>query len=126
MDTTSYIIAENNNAQEMIDFYLQTMDGKLLFIKKSEDETMIEHSVLQVGDGQLMIADPFPEVEWNSGNLINICLTVDTPEEATRLYQSLQQKGQVLLPLESTYFSPAYGMVTDRFGVTFQIFTKRP
>lgn len=30
-----------------------------------------------------------------------------------------------MLGQEELYFSPAYGMVTDKFGVTFQIFTKR-
>lgn len=125
MEVTSYIMAKNNKAQEMIDYYQQTLNAKLLFIKKSEDEKMVEHAVLQVGNDQLMIADPFPEIEWSQGNLVNLCLTVPTPKDAKRLYQVLKQNGQVLILLESTYFSPAYGMVTDQYGVTFQIFTKR-
>jgi PhnB protein len=36
----------------------------------------------------------------------------------------LQQGGQVKMPLQETLFSPAYGIVTDKFGVTFQIYTE--
>jgi hypothetical protein len=43
-----------------------------------------------------MIADSFPEIEWNKGNLVNICLTVSTSEKAAQLYQALKQNGQVL------------------------------
>ncbi|MBP1893865.1 putative glyoxalase superfamily protein PhnB [Paenibacillus lactis] len=30
------------------------------------------------------------------------------------------------IPLGEVHFSPAYGVVTDRYGVTFQIFTVKP
>jgi PhnB protein len=30
----------------------------------------------------------------------------------------------VTMPLQKTFFSPAYGSVTDKFGVSFQIFTE--
>jgi PhnB protein len=36
----------------------------------------------------------------------------------------LKQDGQVKMPLQETFFSPAYGIVTDKFGVTFQIYTE--
>jgi PhnB protein len=36
----------------------------------------------------------------------------------------LQQDGQVNMPLQETSFSPSFGTVTDKFGVTFTIFTQ--
>lgn len=46
-------------------------------------------------------------------------------KEAIQFYEKLQQDGQVNMPLQETYFSPAYGLLTDKFGIAFQIFTKR-
>ncbi len=37
----------------------------------------------------------------------------------------LKQEGQVVMPLQEVHFSPAYAIVTDKFGVTFQIFTAK-
>ncbi|WP_372490917.1 VOC family protein [Paenibacillus mellifer] len=57
---------------------------------------------------------------------MTVCLTVDTVEQAQRLFDGLKQGGEVQQPLQPIYFSPTYGIVTDKFGVTFYVFTKRP
>jgi uncharacterized glyoxalase superfamily protein PhnB len=45
-------------------------------------------------------------------------------EQSKRFFEALQQDGQVSMPLQETFFSPAYGIVTDKFGVTWQIYTE--
>ena len=50
-------------------------------------------------------------------------LRVGDIEKSTKMFESLKQDGQVNMPLQKTHFSPAYGIVTDKFGVTFQITT---
>ena len=34
--------------------------------------------------------------------------------------------GQVEMPLTKTFFSPRFGMVTDRFGVSWMIYVDQP
>jgi predicted 3-demethylubiquinone-9 3-methyltransferase (glyoxalase superfamily) len=46
------------------------------------------------------------------------CVSVD---EIERLYEALGQGGQVLMPLDSYSFSPKFGWVNDRFGVSWQL-----
>jgi PhnB protein len=50
-------------------------------------------------------------------------ITSDDKDISKQTYEALQQEGQINMPLQETFFSPAYGIVTDKFGVTFQIFT---
>jgi len=50
---------------------------------------------------------------------------VDTPAEATRLFDALAEGGQVLMPLDAYPWSPRYAWVQDRFGVSWQIITGR-
>ncbi|WP_364151534.1 hypothetical protein [Paenibacillus sp. LPE1-1-1.1] len=45
-------------------------------------------------------------------------------EKATQYFEALKQGGRVNDPLQASFFSPAYGNVTDKFGITFQILTK--
>jgi PhnB protein len=46
-----------------------------------------------------------------------------TPDvaEADRLFKALEKGGQVQMPLGETFFSPRFGMVADRFGVSWMV-----
>ncbi|MFC3749430.1 VOC family protein [Paenibacillus sp. GCM10012306] len=132
-----YIMLDGQ-AEEAIQFYEQTLGAKLLFKQtfgegpqnpdsplKAEEAALVAHAILKIGDTQIFVADCIPGLTLQEGNLLTICLTTDDSHQAKQFYQTLQQGGQVILPLEEAYFSPAYGMVKDKFGVSFQIFTKR-
>jgi PhnB protein len=48
------------------------------------------------------------------------------PEEADakRLFAALSEGGEVRMPLAKTFFSPLFGMVADRFGVSWMIIVR--
>ena len=54
---------------------------------------------------------------------ISLALSVDAEAEAQRLFTALADGGQVQMPLAKTFFSPAFGMVADRFGVCWMVVT---
>ncbi|KWX78506.1 VOC family protein [Paenibacillus jilunlii] len=128
----------DGNAQQAIEFYQEVLGAKLLFKQTAgegpqnpdapmseEAKARIAHSVLRVGETDFFVADLEEGQTLLPGNGINICITADSTAEAEQLYHSLKEGGQVDIELAPVYFSPAYGMVTDKFGVAFQIFTKR-
>ncbi len=51
-----------------------------------------------------------------------LSLTVPNDAEAERLFASLADGGQVQMPLTKTFFSSRFGMVADRFGVSWMIY----
>jgi PhnB protein len=108
--------------QDAIEFYKTSLNAEVLFIQKAGE--VVAHSVLRVGEAVLMVSDTIPGQTHQRRNQVNICITINDVEKAKQLYESLSQDGQVNISLGETDFSPAYGMVTDKFGVTFQIFTK--
>jgi PhnB protein len=71
-----------------------------------------------------MFSDNFPGTPHQSGNQVTLCLSTNDAEQARKFFDALQDGGQVGMPLQETFFSPAYGSVTDKFGVNFQIFTE--
>ncbi len=128
----------NGQANEAIRFYEETFGAAIVFKQTfgeaprdgaapmpEEMKARIAHSVLVVGGSELYVSDSELSQPLERGDQVNICLTVKEVAKAERLYAALSAEGKVLLPLQPFYFSPAYGMVTDRFGVTFQIFTER-
>lgn len=133
---TPFIMLDGH-ANEAIRFYEQALGAQVVFKQTfgeipeegntspmaEELKKRIAHSVLIVGGSELFVSDSEPNQQLERGDQVNICLTVKDVSDAERIYDALRSEGKVLSPLQPLYFSPAYGMVTDRFGVTFQIFT---
>ncbi|APB76576.1 VOC family protein [Paenibacillus polymyxa] len=130
-------ITMDGNAKEAIEFYEEALNAQLLFIQTfgempenpdfpipAEVKERVGHATLKVGETELMFSDTFPGSPFSSGNQVSICITTDSVEQAQKMFDALQQGGQVGMPLQETHFSPAYGNVTDKFGVTFQMFTE--
>ncbi|MCC3376839.1 VOC family protein [Cohnella sp. REN36] len=128
----------DGNAGEAISFYEKSLDAKVVFKQTFGDapndpnhplpahaKERIAHAVLKAGEGELFVADIVPGQPHQGGNQVSICMTTDDLEKSKRFFEALQPGGQVNMPLQEVYFSPAYGVVTDKFGVTFQIFTTR-
>jgi PhnB protein len=53
---------------------------------------------------------------------ISLSLTAADEAEAERLFAALADGGQVRMSLAKTFFSPRFGMVADRFGVSWMIY----
>ncbi|MEC1259864.1 VOC family protein [Bacillus swezeyi] len=137
MPFTPYILM-NGRAKEAIEYYREVLDAEVKFQQtlgegpkdeaanfKEEELDLVAHAVLTIGGATLMIADIIPELPFQSGNQISICITADDAQSAKQLFDKLREQGEVNLELKETYFSPAYGIVTDPYGVAFQIFAAR-
>lgn len=131
-----YLVMDGN-AKEAIGFYKEALNAELVmqqtfgempesgeFPISDEDKDKIMHATLQVGESQLMFADNVPGQPHQIGNQVTICISTNEKDKSTAMYEALEQGGNVIMPLQETFFSPAFGMVTDKFGVTFQIHTQ--
>ena len=127
----------DGNAKEAIEFYTKALDANLLFSQTfgempenpefpipAEVKDRVAHATIKVGETELMFSDIFPGQPYQSGNQVTICLSTNDMGQSQKIFEALQQGGQVNMPLQETHFSPAYGIVTDKFGVTFQIYTE--
>ncbi|PLT28484.1 VOC family protein [Peribacillus deserti] len=133
---TPYLVM-NGNAAEALKFYEQALDAQILFSQTfgempenpeyplpEDAKGRISHATIKVGDSEMMFSDTFPGQPYQLGNQITVCISTDDVEKATKMFDALQQGGKVNMPLQETFFSPAYGNVTDKFGITFQVHTE--
>ncbi len=127
----------DGRAKEAIELYVEALGAEVTFSQTfgagpgasaampEELKNRIAHSELKIGDAQLMVADSEPGKSPREGDLLTVCITTPDAEQATRMYNALREDGEVITPLGAFHFSPAYGVVKDKFGVTFQCFTSR-
>src|SRR5205823_2797518 len=84
----------------------------------AEDKVM--HASFRIGDTTLMASDG--RCLGKTGfQGFSLSIAVSDESEAERLFAALADGGEVQMPLAKTFWSPRFGMVTDRFGVSWMI-----
>ncbi len=121
----------NGRCEEALAFYGKALGAKIervMHFKDSPDPSMVSpgsenkvmHSSFRVGDAIVMASDGRCQGETNFQG-ISLTLTVPDEAEAEQRFTALSDGGQVQMPLTKTFFSPRFGMVADRFGVTWMV-----
>jgi PhnB protein len=84
-------------------------------------ENKVMHASLRIGDTSVMASDGRC---LNRPSFQGFALSLTAPDEAAadRMFAALAEGGQVQMPLARTFFSPRFGMVADRFGVSWMIY----
>src|SRR5262245_25620055 len=131
MQVQSYLFF-NGRCEEAIEFYKKTLGAKvemmMRFSESPEKSSMpvqpnpnkIMHSCFRVGDTAIMASDGCSEgtTEFKG---FSLSISAKDEAEAKRLFGALSDGGQVHQPLIKTFFSPAFGMVQDRFGMGWMV-----
>lgn len=79
------------------------------------------HASLRIGDRSVLASDDGCRGQPSFQGFA-LSLTAKDEAEADRLFAALAAGGQVQMPLARTFFSPRFGMVADRFGVSWMIY----
>ena len=120
--------------EEAIEFYRKALDAKVDMLMRYDDnpepppESMIPpgngqkimHSALSAGGSVFMMSDGLC---GGKSNFHGFSLSVQAADEAEarRRFDALADGGKVDMPLSPSFFSPAFGMLIDRFGVSWMV-----
>jgi len=124
----------NGRCEEAIEFYKKILGAEVTMLVRFKDspeppqpgmvppgsENKIMHASFRIGDTTLMASDGHCTGQTNFQGFSE-SLTVANEAEADRKFASLAEGGQVQMPLTKTFWSPRFGMVTDRFGVGWMV-----
>ena len=83
----------------------------------------VMHCAFKVGESEILASDGCGTDGGRQG--FALALSVADAGEARARFDALAEGGQVMMPLGPTFFSPAFGMVTDRFGVAWSVVTEQ-
>jgi PhnB protein len=87
-------------------------------------ETKVMHVTFRVRGVQLMASDGCGEKDIATG--FRLALSVPTEAEARAAFDALAAGGSVMMPLCQTFWSPCFGMLTDRFGIGWMVSVPGP
>ena len=126
----------NGNGKEAVNFYEHALEAEVLgvqtygelpenpeFTLPDEAKDRVVHAQLRVGNTFLMLSDTFPGQPYQSGSQVEVAITLNDVETSKGVFGRLQEGGEVIMPLQETPWSPSYGQVKDKFGITWQIST---
>lgn len=117
----------NGRCDEAIEFYQKAVGAEVMMLmrfKQAPDPSMVKpetaekimHARLRIGDAIVLASDGMGGGELRFEGF-SLTLSLSTAEEVDRRFNALAEGGQVRMPLDKTFFSPRFGMLTDRFGV---------
>ena len=124
----------NGRAEEAAEFYRSALGAEVVMMMRFSDspepqpegcippgfENKVMHMSLRIGKTELLASDgmgPAP-TEFKG---VSLALSAASTQETEQRFNALASGGQVQMPLAKTFWSPAFGMVTDRFGVSWMV-----
>jgi PhnB protein len=133
MQVQSYLFFDGR-AEEAIEFYRKALGAEVTMLMRFKDspepakpgmvppgsDNKVMHASLRIGDATVMASDGRCQGKPSFSGFA-LSLTAKSEAEADRLFAALGDGGQVQMPLTKTFFSPRFGMVADRFGVSWMI-----
>jgi PhnB protein len=122
----------DGRCEEAVEFYRRAIGAEVLMLmrfKESPEPPMVEtvsgdkimHLSFRVGDSTVLASDGQCRGKASFQGFA-LSLTASSPAEAERLFAALAEGGQVQMALTQTFFSPRFGMVADRFGVSWMVY----
>ena len=123
----------DGKCEEAIEFYKKALGAEVNFLMRFKDSpeppapgcgpadaNKVMHASFRIGDTVLMASDGRAAGK-TSFQGISLSLTVPTEAEADKAFNALANGGQVQMPLAKTFFSARFGMVADKFGVSWMV-----
>ena len=120
--------------EEAVNFYSRTIEAEILFMMRFRErpdaaqlkpgtEEKIFHAHFRIGSTEIRASDCGCEHSQTQTNFAGFALLimVETPEKAEQFFAALSDGGQIHMPLQKLFFAERYGIVIDRFGVSWKI-----
>ncbi len=133
MKVQPYLFFEGR-AEEALEFYKKALGAQVTMLMRFSEspdppppgmvppgsENKVMHAAFEVGGALVMASDGNCSGNTRSGG-VSLSLTVPDEATADRFFGALAQGGQVQMPLGKTFFARRFGIVADRFGVSWMI-----
>jgi PhnB protein len=123
----------SGRCEEAISFYQKALGAEVEMLMRHREspeppppgmlqpgfEDKVMHAELRIGGAVLMASDGCDDKSRFDGFRLSIVLP--TAADAQRAFAGLADGGEVQMALTKTFWSPCFGMVTDRFGVGWMV-----
>ncbi len=123
--------------EEAMEFYRRAVGAQVEMLIRYKDspeparpgvvptggEDKVMHASFRIGDTTLMASDGHCSGQAAFQGF-SLSLTVADEAEVGRVFAALGDGGKVIMPAAKAFFSPRFGMLADKFGVTWMIIAR--
>lgn len=131
MNFTPYL-SFNGNCQEAMEFYTKLFGAQIDVLRRFSDEESCKDMPAEAQDLVMYAKLSFGKATWLMGSDVigesyqrpqgvHISVGFDTEAKAREVFDRLAGDGNVVMPLAKTFFSEGFGMVRDRFGISWMV-----
>jgi PhnB protein len=123
------------NCEEAFRFYEQHLGARIAMLIHHGEQPIPNHAPtglhgvlfarLSIGETELLGNDVPPD-RFQPMRSAYLSLSVDSTEEAERIYAALSGEGHVFMPMQETFFAFRFGILRDKFGTSWMISHQRP
>ena len=130
MDVQPYLFFDGR-CEQAFDFYRRTLGAKVEFVARFKEnpapqynppnsDEKVMHACLRIGDTQIMAS--YGQCQGApSFQGFSLTITANDDAQAEKLFNALGKGGKVTAPMMETFFASRFGMVADRFGVSWMV-----
>jgi PhnB protein len=121
----------DGRCEEALEFYKSALGAEVTMLMRFKDNPepamnpngagdKVMHASFRIGEATGMASDGRCQGQPIFSGF-SLSLNASDEAEAERLFGALAEGGQVRMPLAKTFFAPRFGMVADRFGVSWMV-----
>ena len=138
MQVQAYLFFDGR-CEEAIEFYRKTLGAEVDMLMRFKEnpepqpgmsgpgfDDKVMHASFRIGETLVMASDGQCAGQQPRFQGFSLTLNPGTEAEADKLFAALADGGQVQMPMAKTFFSPRFGAVADRFGVSWMVIAQPP
>jgi PhnB protein len=126
----------DGRCEEAVEFYRGALGAEIVILMRFKDSpeppqpgcapvdpNKVMHAEIRIGETVVLLSDGRCAGK-TAFQGVSLCLIVAGEADAERAFNALAAGGEIQMPLTKTFFSPRFGIVADRFGVSWMVYVK--
>ncbi len=116
----------NGNCREAMNFYTDAMDADLHIMDgeqapntPDDKKELVLHAMMRKGSSMVLASDVMQGEPAKFGTNFSLSIDCESTEEQEKLFAALKEGGTVTMALQDTFWGARFGIVTDKFGVSW-------
>jgi PhnB protein len=128
----------DGRCEEAIEFYKKALGAEVNMLMRFKDmpascgpngitpgtENKVMHANLKIGESELLVSDGDCKGQKKHDGF-SLTVNVANDAQADRAFNALSEGGTVCMPLQKTFFSSKFGMLNDRFGISWMVIVEQ-
>jgi PhnB protein len=125
----------DGDCEEAINFYKSNLGAVVLFTQRYGESPMkgtgpddkIMHCTIKIGDSTIMACDNMSAKHPTTvGNNVSLAVGMNDARQAEEMFKKMSAGGTITMPMQKTFWAELFGVLTDKFGITWMFNVGKP